>query len=640
MTKKIFTPLQIGSMQVKNRLAVSAMVTHYCDEEGYATERYIGYHEAKAKGGWGLLITEDYRISADAGASPTLPGLYKDDQIASHKKLTERVHQAGAKIVAQIYHAGWDSKRALTGVTPVGVCAVKNCNMMDMPNALTQEQIKEIVKNFADCARRVKAAGFDGVEIHGAHGYLLNQFFSPLINARIDEYGGNFTGRCKFPLEVVRAVRAAVGDDFPVLYRMTSVEYTDGGLGIEESKALAILLEEAGVDAINCSQGGMGCREIVIPPFTVRPGAFVDNAAEIKRVVNIPVFGAGRINTPEVAEAIVRSGKADMVIMGRASIADPELPKKAQEGREDEIRYCIGCVQGCIGENLRGRCVHCLVNPLVGHETEYSLDLVAQPKKVFVAGGGVAGCEAALVAAKRGHQVTLFEQSAELGGQWKLASVPVGKAEFASFILWQQREMARQGVTVCLQTELTRAIVLEEKPDVVIVATGSKPSIPPIKGVNGPQVVTAHEILAGTKCAGKKVVVIGGGLVGAETAEFLAFHGSQVTLLEALDQIMKDGEPNSKVFLLRNLAKYHVDVYTHVFVKEIGKNTVLFQNQEKDQVLADVDTVVIATGVKPYNPLVRELEDIDVQKIVVGDALDSKNGLLNIREGFQVGLTI
>lgn len=640
MEKKIFTPITIGSLEVKNRLVVSAMVTHYCDEEGCATERYIAYHEAKAKGGWGLIITEDYRIAPEAGASPTLPGLWCDEQIPSHRELTERIHQAGGKIVAQIYHAGWDSKRALTGVKPIGVTAVKNQIMADMPEALSKEQIQTLIEQFAQCARRVKAAGFDGVEIHGAHGYLLNQFFSPLLNSRSDEYGGNFQGRARFPLEVVRAVRAAVGDDYPIIYRMTSVEATNGGLGIEESKALAVLLEDAGVDAINCSQGGFGCRQMVIPPSIVAPGAYIDNAQEIKSVVTIPVFGVGRVNTWQVAEAIVRSNKADLVVMGRASIADPALPQKALNGRDDEIRHCIGCVQGCIGENLKGNCVSCLVNPMVGHEAEYTLTPVAVPKRIFIAGGGVAGAQAAITAAQRGHQVTLFEQSDHLGGQWQLASVPIGKAEFASFILWQKREMERQGVTVKLQCPLTAAIIAQEKPDTVIIATGSKPSIPPIKGLAEAGAVTAHDILAGTQTAGKNVVVIGGGLVGAETAEFLAAHGSQVTILEALPQIAKDAEPNSKFYLLENLQKHHVQIFTGAKVQEVKDHAVYFHDGQQQQIIPSVDTIVIAAGVKPYNPLVRELETFDVPKIVIGDALDAKNGLYNIREGFLAGLRV
>lgn len=640
MYKKIFEPIQIGTMQVKNRLVVPAMVTHYCDDEGMATERFIAYHEAKAKGGWGLIITEDYRIVAEAGASPTLPGLYHDEQIASHRKLTDRIHQAGGKIVAQIYHAGWDSKRALTGVKPVGVCAVKNQAMADMPEELSKEQIQEIITQFAECAKRVKAAGFDGVEIHGAHGYLLNQFFSPLLNSRSDEYGGDFQGRSRLPLEVTQAVRKAVGKDFPVLYRMTAVEYADGGIQIAESKALAMLLEAAGVDAINCSQGGLGCRQVVIAPSMVQQAAYISNAEAIKAVVDIPVIGVGRITTPAVAEAVLRSGQADMVAMGRASIADPELPNKALAGNEVDINHCIGCVQGCIGENLKGHSVSCMVNPLVGRESVDDLTKTSQPKRIYIAGGGVAGCEAAIVAAQRGHRVTLYEKEPHLGGQWRLAAVPIGKAEFASFIRWQRRQLEKWDVDIRLSTELTLEMIEQGNPDAVIIATGSQPKLPPIPGIDSVSVTTAHDILAGRVSAGEKVVVIGGGLVGAETAEFLACHGSQVTVLEAMKQIVKEGEPNSNYYLLNNMAKHQVKVYTEAMVKALGERLVTFSHQGSIMTIDDVDTIVIATGMRPFNPLVRVLEGLSIQKIVIGDALDAKNGLLNIREGFRAGLEI
>lgn len=640
MYKKIFEPIQIGTMQVKNRLVVPAMVTHYCDDEGMATERFIAYHEAKAKGGWGLIITEDYRIAAEAGASPTLPGLYHDEQIASHRKLTDRIHQAGGKIVAQIYHAGWDSKRALTGVKPVGVCAVKNQAMADMPEELSKEQIQEIITQFAECAKRVKAAGFDGVEIHGAHGYLLNQFFSPLLNSRSDEYGGDFQGRSRLPLEVTQAVRKAVGKDFPVLYRMTAVEYADGGIQIAESKALAMLLEAAGVDAINCSQGGLGCRQVVIAPSMVQQAAYISNAEAIKAVVDIPVIGVGRITTPAVAEAVLRSGQADMVAMGRASIADPELPNKALAGNEVDINHCIGCVQGCIGENLKGHSVSCMVNPLVGRESVDDLTKTSQPKRIYIAGGGVAGCEAAIVAAQRGHRVTLYEKEPHLGGQWRLAAVPIGKAEFASFIRWQRRQLEKWDVDIRLSTELTLEMIEQGNPDAVIIATGSQPKLPPIPGIDSVSVTTAHDILAGRVSAGEKVVVIGGGLVGAETAEFLACHGSQVTVLEAMKQIVKEGEPNSNYYLLNNMAKHQVKVYTEAMVKALGERLVTFSHQGSIMTIDDVDTIVIATGMRPFNPLVRVLEGLSIQKIVIGDALDAKNGLLNIREGFRAGLEI
>lgn len=642
MLKKIFEPIQIGAMTLKNRLVVPAMASNYSNVEGMATEQLIGYHEAKAKGGWGLIIVEDYRICPEAGASAKLPGLYEDKQIPSHQELTRRVHEAGGKIVAQIYHAGWESKREFVGACPVGVAAVKNLNMVDMPQALTIEQIHIIVQQFADCAKRVKAAGFDGVEIHGAHGYLLEQFFSPQLNSRSDAYGGDFAGRSRLALEVVRAVREAVGAEFPILYRMTVAEYVEGGLGIEESKALAILLEDAGVDAINCSQGAgsMGCGTMTIPPSVVRPAAYVGHAAAIKSVVEVPVIAVGRINTPEIAEAVIRSGQADLVAMGRASIADPALPNKALAGDLAAINHCIGCVQGCIGEKRRGHGLNCMVNPVVGHETAWSFGKTKQPKRVFIAGGGVAGCEAALAAAERGHQVTIFEKAERLGGQWCLAAVPVGKTEFSGFLKWQRLQLERLGVELRLQKELTVEQIGQEQPDVVLDATGSYPFLAPVKGVEQAHVVTAHDVLAGKAVVGNRVVVIGGGLVGAETAEYVACRGSQVSILEMQSQIAKDGEGASNYYLLQNLEKHRVAIYTNAKVLEIGKTDVRFQLHEEEHRIANVDTVIMATGVKSNQAFANALQEKQIPFIAVGDAAKVKNGFANIQEGYRVGMLL
>ena len=640
--KKLLEPIKINTMELKNRMIVSAMVTGYVNPDGTASEKYIAYHEAKAKGGWGLIITEDYIISPTAGASAPLPALYDDSQIASHQRLTERVHQAGGKIAAQLYHAGRETVSAVTGVQPVAPSAIQDPTMPEQPRALTIEEILEVEEQFAAAAWRAKEAGFDAIEIHGAHGYLVNQFVSPFSNKRVDCYGGSLRNRARFALEITAKIRERVGAEYPIIYRMSVQEYVDGGLALEEAKAFAQMLEEAGVDMIHCSQGVYTSIEAVVPPFGVTRGAFVENAAAIKSVVRIPVSAVGRINDPDLAEAILCSGKADLVTMARASLADPELPNKVRDGRYDEIGRCIGCLQGCLANSNAGTGkVRCLVNPMTGMEDEYQIKPAEKKKTVWVAGGGVSGCEAAIIAAKRGHQVTVFEKNAQLGGQWIAAAVPMCKTEFTTLVVWQQNQLAQLGVTVKYNCEVTAAMVAESAPDAVIVATGSNPVVPKIPGIDGPQVVLAQDVLLGKVAAGQRVAVIGGGLVGAETADFLACHGRQVSIVEMMDALMRDGEPTPKAMLLKRLAQNHVNVYTSMKVTAIEADAVVGEKDGEEVRISDIDTVIIAIGVRANKELEESLSGTYHGEVVaVGDAKRAKNGYLGIQEGFEAGLHI
>lgn len=637
---KALEPFRIGTLKLKNRLVVSAMVTNYCNPDGTPTEKFLAYHEHKAKGGWGLIITEDYVIAPKVGGFVRLPGLWEDSQIPAHRELTRRVHAAGSKIVAQIYHAGRETSSAITGVQPVAPSPLREPSMPETPRELTVEEIHELVELFGDCARRAKEAGFDGVEVHGAHGYLVGAFASPFSNKRSDEYGGTIRNRARFAMEVIQNIKQKCGSDFPVLYRMSAVEYVHGGLGIEEAKVLARLVEQAGADCIHCSQGVYASTQTIIPPAIVPHGAYVNNAAEIKSVVNIPVIAVGRINDIDLAESILQSGKADLVTMARASLADPELPKKVQEGREEEIIHCIGCLQGCSGENGKGRCVRCLVNPLTGMEDEYNLTPAEKSKQVLVIGGGVSGCEAAICAAMRGHKVTLIERSDRLGGQWITASVPVGKSEFTSFLVWQKAMLEKLHVQVLLNTTADQELIRLYAPDAVIAATGSKPYIPKfIQGAEQDFVVNAHDVLNGKVEVHGNVVVVGGGLVGAETADTLC-SSCKVSIVEMLPQIMKEGEYSPKFYMMQRFKEYGVQVYTSTKLMGIGSHTVTAQRDGKDFVLEDVDWVIIAVGVKTDTSLLETLDNLDSPVIKVGDANGVKDGYLGIREGFEAGLNL
>ena len=493
-----------------------------------------------------------------------LPGLWENGQIESHRKLTQRVHAAGGTIAAQIYHAGRETSSAVTGEQPVGPSAVREPSMPETPRELTIDEIHELVEQFGDCARRAKEAGFDAVEVHGAHGYLVGAFASPFSNKRSDEYGGTICNRARFGMEIIRNIKEKCGEDYPVI-------------------------------------------------------------------------AVGRINDVNIAESVLESGKADWVTMARASLADPDLPKKVQEGREEEVVHCIGCLQGCAAESGKGNCVRCLVNPLTGMEDEYDMYPVEKAKKVLVVGGGVSGCEAAVVAALKGHKVTLIEKSSHLGGQWIPASVQIGKGEFTSFICWQKKMLEKMKVQVLLNTAVDEELIQLYQPDTLILATGSNPFIPPIKGADQNFVVTAHDILLGKKEAGKKVVVIGGGLIGAETADMLGSQCEQVSIVEMLPQIMKDGEPTPTKYMKERFIKNDVQIYTSTKVKEIGNHTVICEKDEKEMVI-EADTVIMAVGVRTDKTLVDKTAEMSCKVIKVGDANGVKNGYLGIREGFEAGL--
>ena len=635
---KIFEPIKINKTEFKNRLVVSAMVTSYCNEDGTPTERFIAYHEEKAKGGWGIICTEDYTIAPNVGGFKKLPGLWDDSLIAPHRELTERVHKHGGKIVAQIYHAGRETTTDIAGAKPVGPSAIKEPSLPEIPRELTVEEIKTIVGQYADCARRVKETGFDGVEIHGAHGYLIGAFISPLSNKRTDEYGGSLEGRAKFPLEVVRAVREAVGEDFPIFFRLSTTEYVDGGFSIQEAKIYAQLLEEAGVDCLHCSQGMYVSCHTIQPPSIIPEGFYADNAAAIKDVVDIPVITVGKYTEPMMAETVLREGKADLVTMARASLADPHLPNKVKEGCTADIIRCIGCVQGCLGDQLNG--VRCLVNPRTGMESVYNQEPAADKKHIAVIGGGVAGCEFAIGAAERGHDVEVYEKADRLGGQWITAAMPPGKTQFTTFPKWQRRRMEELGVRIHCGREIGPDDLENISPDILVIATGSRPAVPGIKGVDQKHMVTAHDILDGKVNVGRNIAVIGGGLVGVETADFMAQNGCSVSVIEMLGGIALEGEHNPTYYLLESLRKQNVKTFVNSGVTEIGDNFVKFRRNGVEETLENIDQVVLATGVRTAASLAEHVTSSKCRVICVGDADSVKDGYHNIQEAYHLAQNI
>ena len=639
---KVLEPFKIGKLELKNRFVMSPMVTNYCDHEGHVTERFKAYHEARAKGGVGLIIIEATYVTPTGKGFSNECGISNDSHIDGLRELTNTVHKYGTKIATQLYHGGRQTHASVIGKAPTAPSPIACPVCQEVPEELSIPEIKRIVTQFGDAAKRAVKAGFDAIELHGAHGYLLNQFMSSYSNKRTDEYGGSLENRMRFPLEVLKSVRDAVGKDFPLIYRLSSVEFVEGGLTLEDAKAFAKVLVDHGIDAINVSGGVYESAAMIIQPAAIPQGLYIENAYEIKKAINsaVPVMVVGRIKEPMMAEKIIEEGKGDLVVIGRALIADPEFPNKIANNELDDIRKCIGCNQGCIDRLFMDIDIGCLVNAMAGNELDYDMDKAVDKKKVVVVGSGPAGLEAARVAALRGHDVTIFEKEAKIGGQLNIATVPPYKNEVADLITFLTDAIEKLHVKVVLNKEADVDTIKAAKADVVIIATGSAPVTPNIPGVNNKYVLNAHDVLNGNVKVGKNVVVVGGGSVGCETAEYLAKAGKNVTVVEMLDDIIQDAGMLVKALMLDRLAKAGITVMKKTKVIEIKDNCILVKTTGGNECLINTDTVVIAVGVRPVNALSDKLKGAKIPHVVIGDCVKPRKIYEAIQEGFKAGYDI
>lgn len=640
--KHLFSPMKIGSCVIPNRTVVPAMVANMCPDNGKASEQYIRYHEEKAKGGWGLIITEDYRVNPNAGGYPHICGLWSEEQIPSHKKFTDTIHQYESKVFCQIYHAGRQANHFVNGgVQPMSCSPIADAWNKEVPRELSVEEIQQIVKDFGITAGNAKKAGFDGIEIHAAHGYLIHQFLSPNCNHRIDEYGGSYLNRIRFLKEIVEACRAAVGPEFPIMVRVSAEENSEGGRRFHETRQILLDLEEWGVDAIHLSNGMYGVVSSlgIVASHYQHHGWNMDFAAEAKKFLKIPVVTVGRIAEPCMAEDIIASGKADFVAMGRESLTDPHWPEKAKAGRYNDIRHCIGCLQGCTASTYQGVPLYCVINPELGHEYEYDYSKAPVSKTIYVAGAGIAGMEAARAAAIKGHKVELFEASNTVGGQFVSAAYPPYKGDYTGYIGWLYREIQKyDNITLHLDTKLTAEMVKQAKPDKVIVATGAKPFIPKVPGIDNPKVITVEEALLGKKDVGMNVLIAGGGMSGTETAAFFGMQcKSRVTIIEMRDDIALEMEAGIRDDLRTVLRHLFVDVKCNTSLAGVTDEGALLK-QGDDIKLFPCDTIILSIGVRADNTLAEELKDTGVETVTVGDAVKARQITEASREGFVAGL--
>ncbi|MDD5094443.1 MAG: NAD(P)/FAD-dependent oxidoreductase [Dehalococcoidia bacterium] len=642
--KKMFSPIKIGRVELNNRIVLAPMHMWWAAKEGTYSQKMIDYYEARAKGGVGLITLGDTSVAYPSPYFPYGIGVWDDRQIPSLKELAKSVHAHGGRVIPQLVHRGPDAFCSLQGIEPIGPSPTLSKLTGHRVKELSLEEIERVIDQFGEAARRVRDAGCDGVAVHAAHSYhLLGCFLSALRNKRADAYGGSIEGRLKLLLEVLQSIRARAGNDFPIVLRISGDDLVPSGRPIEETQYIVPILVEAGVAAFHVSAGVYP--ELlwrVIPPNGSPRGLNASLSVAVKKVTKLPVMVVGRITDPRLAEHILNENQADMVVMGRALLADPELPRKAAEGRFEDIIPCVGCCR-CTAGGV-GKETTCMVNPSVGREKEMTLIPTKKPRKVLVAGGGLAGLEAARIAALRGHQVSLCEKGGKLGGQFNLASIPPYKQDLSLAIQYLSRQIEKAGVITKLNTEVTPNLIGEIKPDVVVIATGGSPCIPDLPGIDGKNVVTAHDVLGGAVAMRfKNVLVIGGGAVGCEVAEFVAeqsemtIGGAVVSIVEMLPAIATDMPGGPRAWLLHRLREKGVRMTTSATVKEVLDDGVAIAQNGTESTIRGIDLIVLALGVKPIDELTSVLKDKVAEFHVIGDAKNPRTALEAIAEGAQVG---
>ncbi len=645
----LFTPARLGKLTLKNRLVMSQMTMNYATEEGFVTDRLIRHYVERARGGVGLILVEGTFFTPEGRGYRNQLGIGSEEHMMRLRDLTRAVHGVpdSPKIFLQIHHAGWRAAPKLTGLSTVGPSPLAPYPGGETAHPLSREEIKKLIEEHVAAAERAREAGFDGVDFHCAHGYLIPSFFSPLSNLRTDEYGGDLAGRTRFLREIVRGTKERLGRDFPVTVKISGDEYIEDGLGIRDMVAIARLAEEAGVDAILVSAGTVGGKKqedlshlhkfLRTLPMMTSAGCLAPLAAEMKKALRIPVITVGRINHPAQAEEIIARGQADLVALGRALLADPHLPRKALEGKEDEIRPCMACNEGCYKRIFEQLDIRCSVNPTVGRD-EISVSKSLAPKKGVVIGGGPAGMEAAHAAWKRGPKVILLDSAPVLGGQLNLASIAPGRKEIGKFNNYLQARMKKTEVKVLQGIRATPASVRKEKPDLVILAAGAHPRRIEIQGVEGRRTISAWDALRGADLR-EPIVILGAGLVGCEAADFLSEMGKKVMLVEVLPEIGTGGDADHRAYYTLKFRKKEVEVFTGSKLNEIrGKEAIL--QRGKEEVRIPAGTVVCAVGADPNDDLYDELISAGFSVKKVGDCLQPRSILEAVREGFEAGTSI
>lgn len=638
----LFKPIKIGSQIVKNRIFMPPLSTNL-GNKGYVTDELVEHYKARAKGGVGLFVTEVVTVEPTYVYLPGDMSIYDDSFIPGWKKLVDGVHEYGAKIVPQLFHPAYMAFPIPGTPKLIAPSFIGPSYAKEAPRPVTKEELKVIISQFADAAYRVKVAGGDGVEVHAAHSHgLLGGFLSPYFNKRTDEYGGDIECRLRLTLEVIEAIRNKCGKDFIIDVRISGDDYVDGGNNLNDMIYVAKRLEQVGVDMLHVSGGMTILRGSAIPAPGTKMGSHADSAKEIRKHVSIPVVTVGRITEPWIAEELIANGVCDAVFAGRANLCDPEFVNKTYAGKIEDIRPCIGCLK-CLNGIMFGKRVSCSVNPSFELENEDNIPLSNEFKNILIIGAGPAGMEAAYVAHKRGHHVEILEKDSEAGGLLKAASVPVAKQDLTKVIKFLRRRLENEGIEIKYNTEVTKELIENKYKDYEIIASVGATPVVLEKFNNFKQSFIADDVLLGKSFPGRKIVILGGGSVGCELADYLApmvhdlaFRNRDITVIEAAPALMMKDAGAGRSSLIKRMMKKGIKMITNATLTEVTNNEIKYVVNNQEYIINDADTFIFAVGYKPNTKFEEMLKELNVKYHLIGDA----NSVGSLKEAIIAGYEI
>ena len=641
-----FTPYKIGNLMIKNRLTVPAMDSGVFSPEGYVEQSTLDYYGARAAGGFGLIIIEIAAVEKRGVGMPHEPNVWSDDAIEGLTKLANCIKNKGARTIVQLHHAGRETVSAMAGEPIAAPSSVPCPTNRETPHEFTTQEVYDLIRHYVEAAVRCRKAGFDGVEIHAAHGYMGGQFLSPRSNKRVDEFGGGLDGRAYFMKLVAEGIREACGDDFVITARISSKENRIGGLEIEESVVFAQMLEDYGYDALHISAGTYETWQTIVPPSSWQSGWNLGAARRIKEAVDIPVISVGLFHDPYTIETALKRGDCDAVSLGRQSICDPDFPNKMYAGVIEDIIPCLGCTQRCMEFNYPENLmpgdwgVGCMLNPESSHRADRLLTPTDHPKNVVVVGAGPAGLATAYMAAGRGHKVTLLEKNpaSRVGGQFLIAAYPPFKQGLTKAIRYQLHMCRKNGVDLRFDTEADPDMIRELHPDVLVMATGAQPLVPEIKGIHDTGVVLANDVLLGSPVLKSSALIIGGGEVGVETAEYATDYCTKVSIVEMLPELAEKLYLTVRNDLLKRLKEEEVDVHCNTKVLEFIPGGVIAECGGERITLDGYDHVILALGSRSYVPF--DPEGLAPEVYTVGDAVKARDAKWAIYEGYRTAQKI